>query len=70
LAIALVAASAADFTAVGHALALILGLGLSSRLSTVTRWTLTRTVLLAVSIAFGYHGGNANGLCLTVVAGR
>ncbi len=54
LTIAVVSASAADFTAVGHALALILGLVLSLRLSSVMCWTPTRTVLLAVSVAFGY----------------
>jgi len=54
LAIALVAASGADFTAIGHTLALLLGMGLSLRLSSAMRWTPTRIVLLAVAVAFGY----------------
>jgi hypothetical protein len=54
LAIAVVAASWADFTAVGHMIALILGMGLSSRLGAVADWTRTRVALLVVGAAFGY----------------
>ena len=54
LAVALVAASGADFTAIGHASALLLGMGLSLRLRSAVRWTATRIVLLAVGVAFGY----------------
>ena len=52
--IALLAASGADFTAVGHAVALTLGMGLSVRLRPDARWTPLRGVLLAVAVAFGY----------------
>ena len=48
-----VVAAGADFTAVGHALALLLGLGLSHRLAGTVRWTPTRVVLLAGGGAFG-----------------
>lgn len=45
------------FTAVGHAVALLLGLALSLRLRTAVpvgaRWTLSRAVLLTVGAAFG-----------------
>jgi hypothetical protein len=51
---ALVAASGADFTSVGHLLALLLGMGLSVRLGSPVRWTPLRVVLLAVAVAFGY----------------
>src|SRR4029077_702246 len=44
---ALVAASGADCTAVGHLLALMLGMGLSRRLGSTTGWTVTRVALLA-----------------------
>jgi hypothetical protein len=54
LSTALVAASGADFTAVGHLLALMLGMGLSRRLGLTTGWTVTRVALLAVGVAFGY----------------
>jgi hypothetical protein len=48
------AAVGADFTAVGHVLALLLGLGLSCRLGAPARWTPTRLVLLAGGVVFGY----------------
>jgi hypothetical protein len=51
---AAVVAAGADFTAVGHALALLLGLGLSRRLPGTLRWTPTRVVLLAGGGTFGY----------------
>jgi hypothetical protein len=54
LAIALVAATWADFTGVGHMIALILGMGLSSRLGSVADWNRTRVALLIVGVAFGY----------------
>jgi hypothetical protein len=54
LGIALLAASRADFTAVGHVLALLLGIGLSSRLPSTAGWTPIRLVLLAGGAAFGY----------------
>jgi hypothetical protein len=51
---AAVVAAGADFTAVGHAVALLLGLGLSYRLPRTARWTPIRMVLLAGGGAFGY----------------
>jgi hypothetical protein len=51
---ALVAASGADFTAVGHLLALMLGMGLSPRLGSTMNWTVTRVALLVIGVAFGY----------------
>lgn len=54
LGIAAVATLGGDFTAVGHVLALLLGIGLSFRLRTITRWTPLHAVLLAVGVAFGY----------------
>lgn len=54
LGIATVAASGLDFTAVGHVLALLLGIGLSFRLPSVDEWTPIRVALLIVGAAFGY----------------
>ena len=45
---------AADFTAVGHMLALLLGIGLSFRLRSTTRWTPLHVALLVVGVAFGF----------------
>ncbi|WP_293314914.1 rhomboid-like protein [Mycobacterium sp.] len=56
LGIAVTAAVAADFnfTAVGHVLALLLGIGLSFRLPAAATWTPIRMALLSVGAAFGY----------------
>ena len=54
LGIALVATFDADFTAFGHVLALLLGMGLSFRLPSITRWTPVHAALLVVGAAFGY----------------
>lgn len=54
LGIALMAASGADFTAVGHVLALLLGIGLSYRLPSAAHWTPARVALLSGGAAFGY----------------
>jgi hypothetical protein len=43
-----------DFTDVGHAVALMLGMLVSTRLDGPARWTRTRSVLLAVSVIFGF----------------
>lgn len=43
-----------DFTAVGHAVALVLGIMVSTRFGEATRWTMPRIVLLVVGVAFGY----------------
>jgi hypothetical protein len=66
---ALVAASGADFTAVGHLLALMLGMGLSRRLGSTTGWTVTRVALLAIGVAFGYLVITGASLVTMVVAG-
>jgi hypothetical protein len=54
LAVTLVGASVADFTAVGHTVALLLGMALSSRLGSAARWTPARVVMLVAAVAFGY----------------
>ncbi|OBF03030.1 hypothetical protein A5730_22710 [Mycobacterium sp. ACS4054] len=54
LGIALVATADADFTAFGHVLALLLGMGLSLRLPSIARWTPVHAALLVVGAAFGY----------------
>nr|MDT0524345.1 hypothetical protein [Streptomyces sp. DSM 41633] len=48
-----VAVSGTDFTAIGHAIALILGILLSTRFSTGSDWTPARRVLLGIGIGFG-----------------
>lgn len=48
-----VAVTGADFTAVGHAIALLLGILLSIRFSPDCHWTPARLTLLAVGIGFG-----------------
>jgi hypothetical protein len=56
LGVTVVAAWAAtfDFTAVGHILALLLGMGVSFRLPSMARWSSVHVVLLVVGVAFGY----------------
>jgi hypothetical protein len=51
---ALGAAMSADFTAVGHVVALSLGIALSYRLRSIVHWTLLHSALLVVGSAFGY----------------
>lgn len=48
-----VAVSGADFTATGHAIALIIGIVLSTRFSSDSTWTPVKLVLLGVGIGFG-----------------
>ena len=43
-----------DFTAVGHVLALLLGIGVSFRLPSMARWSPLHLALLAVGVAVGY----------------
>lgn len=43
-----------DFTAAGHVVALLLGIGLSSRLRATAPWTPIHLALLVVGTAFGY----------------
>jgi Rhomboid-like protein len=54
LGIAVTVAMGADFTAVGHVLALLLGIGLSYRLPSAAGWTPIRVVLLSGGATFGY----------------
>ncbi len=54
LGVALPAAAGMDFTAIGHVLALLLGIGLSFRLSSIATWTPTHAALLLVGVTFGY----------------
>ncbi|MCV7426811.1 hypothetical protein H7K34_09730 [Mycobacterium montefiorense] len=51
---AIAAALSADFTAVGHVVALLLGIALSFRLRSILSWTLLHSALLVVGSAFGY----------------
>jgi hypothetical protein len=48
-----VVAASTDFTAVGHTVALIIGMLLSRRFRVAAQWTVPRVVLLGVGIAFG-----------------
>jgi hypothetical protein len=54
LGIALTAAAGMDFTAIGHVLALLLGIGLSSRLPAAAGWAPVHVALLVGGSAFGY----------------
>jgi hypothetical protein len=51
---AVMAASGADFTAIGHVLALLLGIGLSFRLRSLARWTPVHVGLFIVGVTFCY----------------
>jgi hypothetical protein len=51
---AVAAALSADFTAIGHVVALLLGIALSFRLRSILHWTLIHSALLVVGSAFGY----------------
>jgi hypothetical protein len=48
------AIAASDFTDVGHAVALVLGMLVATRLGGPARWTRVRCVLLSVAAAFGF----------------
>jgi hypothetical protein len=69
LAIALLVASGEDFTAAGHAVALTLGMLLSTRFRAPAHWTHTRLVLLAGGVAFGYLVLTGSSLLSAPVAG-
>jgi hypothetical protein len=66
LGIGLMAASGADFTAVGHVLALLLGIGLSFRLPSTADWTPVRVALLGGGAAFGYFVLSGSSVVTTV----
>lgn len=68
-----------DFTAVGHVLALSLGMGVSFRLPSIDRWSPLHLVLLVNGVVFGYFmvsgssvvaplGGLAGALLGTIVS--
>jgi hypothetical protein len=57
-----------DFTAVGHAVALLLGMLVATRFGQAGRWTATRALLLVVASFFGYLMLADSGLTL-IVAG-
>jgi hypothetical protein len=66
LGMAVTVAAGADFTAVGHVLALLLGIGLSIRLPATTDWTPIRVVLLSGGAAFGYSMLSGSSMAATV----
>jgi len=66
LGIAVTVAAGADFTAVGHVLALLLGIGLSFRLPSTASWTPIRVVLLSVGVAYGYFLLSGSSVVATV----
>jgi hypothetical protein len=51
---AVTVASSADFTAIGHVLALLLGIGLSYRLRAIVSWTPLHVGLFAGGVTFAY----------------
>jgi hypothetical protein len=61
-----VAALGADFTDVGHAVALVLGMLVSTRFGRPARWTLLRYLLLAAGAVFGYLMLANTGLSLII----
>ena len=58
-----------DFTDVGHAVALALGMLVSMRFGGPVRWTPARLVLLGVGGAFGYLVLASTGLIVATAAG-
>jgi hypothetical protein len=63
------AAMGSDFTDVGHALALLLGMAVSTRFGPPSSWTRLRYALLAVGAAFGYLVLASTGMLIATVAG-
>jgi hypothetical protein len=55
-----------NFTAIGHVLALLLGMGLSFRLPAATDWTPVRTALLSVGAVFGYSMLSGSSMAATI----
>ena len=68
LGITVAAALAADFdfTAVGHILAVLLGIGLSFRLPSMAHWTPIHVVLLGGGAVFGYFAVSGSSVLATV----
>ncbi|HET9876290.1 MAG TPA: rhomboid-like protein [Mycobacterium sp.] len=59
----------AEFTDVGHAVALVLGMLVAIRFGGSTRWTPVRYLLLAVSVLFGFVVLAHTGVSIAVCAG-
>ncbi|MDT5255600.1 MAG: hypothetical protein QOD10_680, partial [Mycobacterium sp.] len=66
LGMAVTVAAGGDFTAVGHVVALLLGMGLSFRLPAAAGWTPIRVVLLSGGVAFGYSMLSGSSIAGTV----
>ena len=66
---AVVVAVNRDFTDVGHAAALMLGVLVSARFGRAAQWTPARCLLLAVGSAFGFLMLANNGPTLVVASG-
>lgn len=62
------AASAGDFTNVGHGIALVLGMLVGTRFGPPAHWTSVRYGLLAVAVAFGYMIMAYTGISIAVTA--
>ena len=54
MAVGSAAASAGDFTNIGHGIALVLGMLVGTRFGHPAHWTRARYALLAVAASFGY----------------
>jgi hypothetical protein len=63
------AAMGTDFTDVGHALALLLGMAASTRFGHPGQWTPVRRLLLGIGAAFGYLVLASTGLLIATAAG-
>jgi hypothetical protein len=66
---AAMAVTGTDFTDVGHALALLLGMAASTRFGHPGQWTRLRYGLLIVGAAFGYLVLSSTGLLVATAAG-
>jgi Rhomboid-like protein len=63
------AAMGTEFTDVGHALALLLGMAVSTRFGPPSGWTRLRYALFVVGAAFGYLVLASNGMLIATAAG-
>jgi hypothetical protein len=61
--------SGGDFTNVGHAVALVLGMAVGTRFGTPQHWTLPRYALLVVAVGFSYLLMAYGDLTITATAG-
>ena len=66
---AAIVAVSRDFTDVGHAVALLLGMLVSTRFGRAARWTPVRCLLLMVASSFGYLMLANSGLTVLVASG-